>query len=241
MLYELFAQIIPLTAALALPFPVIKSIRCLLGGRPIAHSVLFIVTWGITCFLVLTTAVYLNVFFKDLVGGVTSVTLTDSPDKYTGLMHITTGLFFISIGVRRLRSAVENKKGPVPQHAIELNPSSIIKHTLKIELFKLKNILLLLLIIYLLSRSELGFEHSLIASAMISFTAMIWVSMPLFVYFLAGKNRTRILEQLKNWLMMNVDSLGIFIFLFIGVSTLSAGLGEIIPKLLGGLYHLIAG
>ena len=74
---------------------------------------------------------------------------------------------------------------------------------------------------------------------MISVTAMIWVSMPLVVYFLAGHNRKDILEKLKEWLHQNIETLAILIFLFIGVSTLSSGLGEMIPKLLGFLFHLL--
>ena len=42
-----------LTAAMALTFPVIKATRYLLGGKPFAHSLIFILTWGITIFLVI--------------------------------------------------------------------------------------------------------------------------------------------------------------------------------------------
>ena len=42
----IFSQIIPLTAAMALPFPVLKGTRLLLAGKPVAHSMIFIFTWG---------------------------------------------------------------------------------------------------------------------------------------------------------------------------------------------------
>ncbi|MFT5702539.1 MAG: hypothetical protein ACI8ZB_005461 [Desulforhopalus sp.] len=39
---NIFPQIIPLMAAMALPFPVIKATRLLLAGKPVAHSIFFI-------------------------------------------------------------------------------------------------------------------------------------------------------------------------------------------------------
>ena len=58
---NIFSQVIPLTAAMALPFPVIKATRLLLAGKPVAHSILFIITWGITFFLTLC----ISIFFKE--------------------------------------------------------------------------------------------------------------------------------------------------------------------------------
>jgi hypothetical protein len=64
--------------------------------------------------------------------------------------------------------------------------------------------------------------------------------MPLFVYFISGSKRALILEQLKEWLNQNKDALVIFIYLFIGISTLSSGIGELIPKLLETLFQEVA-
>lgn len=239
MLDDLFTQAIPLTAVLALPFPMLKAVRYLLGGRPIAHSLLFVVTWGLICFFVLTMAVILKAYLKFLLDAVSIVTTPGSSNSFPGLMHVAFGLFFLGIGVKRLRSAMEQKREPASLQSLELTPLLIIKQTIKIELFKLKNIFVLLLIINLIQKSNMGFEPALIAAGTISVTAMIWVSMPLVVYFLAGQKRKEILEKLKEWLLKNVDSLMVFIFLFIGVSTLSSGLGEMIPKLLGFLFHIV--
>ena len=71
MVDNVFAQIIPLTAAMALPFPVIKATRYLLGGRPVVHSILFIVTWGIICFLALSLAIVSKAFLMIFFGIVT--------------------------------------------------------------------------------------------------------------------------------------------------------------------------
>lgn len=43
---NLFSQVVPLLVAMALPLPMIKAILYLLAGRPVAHSLLMIVTWG---------------------------------------------------------------------------------------------------------------------------------------------------------------------------------------------------
>ena len=93
---------------------------------------------------------------------------------------------------------------------------------MKTELFKLKNVLLLLLIIHILLRSDMTYNQSLIASGMISITAMIWVSMPLLVYFWTGRQRDAVLESLKQWLIANNATLIIFLYLFIGISVLSS-------------------
>ena len=184
-------------------------------------------------------AVSLKAYLKYLFDAVSAVTTSGSSKDFNGLMHLTAGLFFLGIGVKRLSSAMDQKREPTSLQALELKPLSIIKQTIQIELLKLKNIFVLLLIINLIQKSNMGFEHSLIAAGTISITAMIWVSMPLVVYFLAGHNRKEILEKLKEWLLKNIETLAILIFLFIGVSTLSSGLGEMIPKLLGFLFNIV--
>ena len=234
---NVFAQIIPLTAAMALPVPVIKATRYLLGGRPMAHSVLFIVTWGVAFFLVLSVAIILRSILLDMFEVISAYI----PSKdYSGLIHLILGILFIGIGVKKLKIGLEKNNVSEPPKSIEMTAFSIIKATIKVELFKLKNALLLFLMIFILLKSEMGFEQSLIASGMIAITAIIWVSMPLFVYFLTGHERDRVLELLKEWLVHNNKTLVIFIYLFIGISTLSSGIGELIPKLLETLFQTIA-
>ena len=234
---NIFSQIIPLTAAMALPFPVIKATRLLLAGKPVAHSILFIITWGITCFLTLCISIlckeYLLNYFEIIKGYA-------PPEDFSGWMHIILGLLFMSIGVKKLKLVVEQKSVSSPQQSIELTATSIIKATLKIELFQLKNGLLLLLIIHILLKSQMEFGQSLIASGTISITAMIWVSMPLLVYFWTGRQRDKILEALKEWLIRNNSTLIIFIYLFIGISTLSSGIGELLPELLEMVYQALS-
>lgn len=232
---NIFSQIIPLTAAMALPFPVIKAIRLLLAGRPVAHSTLFIVIWGIVCFLALSLAV---IFKKILLGFFGIVTTYSPPAGFSGWMHIVLGLVFISIGVKKLKSGMEQRDTPPPQSSIELTSSAIIKAAVKIELFNLKNGLLLFFIFYILLKGQIGFERSIIASGLIAITAMIWVSMPLLVYFWTGRKRDIVLEKLKEWLVRNNAALVIFIYIFLGISALSSGIGELIPELLEKLFEV---
>jgi len=203
----IFTQIIPLTAAMALPFPVLKGTRLLLAGKPVAHSMIFIVTWGIACFLALSVAVTWKAFLLDFFGVIATYTL---PEKFSGWMHVILGLVFIGLGVRKLRLVMEQNSAPVPQQSIEVTAFSIIKSTVKGELFKLKNGLLLLLIIHILLSSEITYSRSLIAAGIISITAMIWVAMPLLVYFWTGRQRDTVLEALKQWLTTNNATLIIF-------------------------------
>lgn len=233
----IFTQIIPLTAAMALPFPVLKGTRLLLAGKPVAHSMIFIVTWGIACFLALSAAVTWKAFLLDFFGVIATYTL---PEKFSGWMHVILGLVFIGLGVRKLRLVMEQNGAPVPQESIEVTAFSIIKSTVKGELFKLKNGLLLLLIIHILFSSEITYSQSLIAAGMISITAMIWVSMPLLVYFWTGRQRDTVLEALKQWLTTNNATLIIFLYLFIGISVLSSGIGALIPELLEVVFEAVA-
>lgn len=232
-----FPQIIPLTMAMALPFPVLKGTRLLLAGKPVAHSMLFILTWGIACFLALNLAVICKAFLLEILGIIATYT---PPEKFSGWMHIAMGLIFMGMGVKKLKLGLERKNTSAPQQSIEITASSIIKSTLKVELFKLKNGLLLFLIIYILLRSEMTFSQSLIASGMISITSMIWVSMPLLVYFWTGRQRDTILQALKEWLIINNATLIIIIYLFIGISILSSGIGELIPELIEVLFEAVA-
>ncbi len=225
----IFSQIIPLTAAMALPFPVLKGTRLLLAGKPVAHSMIFILTWGIACFLVLSAAVICKGIILEFFGVFANYTL---PEKFSGWVRIIMGLVFIGLGVKKLKLGIEQKSAPVVQQSIEITAFSIIKSTLKRELFKLKSSLLLLLIIHILLSSEMTHTQSLIASGMISATAMIWVSMPLLVYFGMGHQRDAVLEALKQWLIANNATLIIFIYLFIGISILSSGIEGLIPELL---------
>lgn len=43
---NLFAQVVPLLVAMAVPVAMIKAIRYLLAGRPVVNSLLMIMTWG---------------------------------------------------------------------------------------------------------------------------------------------------------------------------------------------------
>jgi hypothetical protein len=225
----IFSQIIPLTAAMALPFPVLKGTRLLLAGKPVAHSMIFILTWGITCFLVLSSAVIWKAIILEFFGVFANYTL---PEKFSGWVHIILGLLFIGLGVKKLKLGLEQKSAPVVQQSIEITAFFIITSTVKRELFKLKSGLLLLLMIHILLSSEMTYTQSLIASGMISTTAMIWVSMPLLVYFWMGNQRDAALEALKQWLIANNATLIIFIYLFIGISILSSGIEDLIPELL---------
>lgn len=93
----LFTQIIPLTAAMALPFPVVKGTRLLLAGKPVAHSMIFIATWGIACFLVLSAAVVCKALLLDFFGVFVDYTL---PETFSGWLHIILGLVFIGLGIK---------------------------------------------------------------------------------------------------------------------------------------------
>lgn len=125
-----------------------------------------------------------------------------------------------------MKLGLEQKSTPVTQQSIEITAFSIMKSTMKEGVFKLKSSLLLSLIINILLSCEITHNQSLIAAAMISITAMIWVSMPLLVYFWTGSQRDAVLEALKQWLIANNATLIIFIYLFIGISVLSSGIGE---------------
>ena len=230
---SLFAQVVPLLVAMALPVPMIRAIRYLLAGRPVAHSMLMIVTWGTTFFLVLIFAITLKSFLKEIF----EIHLTYQPSKdFSAWMHLVLGLLLIAIGVKKLQHGLLQESAPVVQQSLAITASSIIKATVHAVLFSLKNALLMFLIIYMFFKSEMGLEHSLAVSGIIAITSMIWIAMPLFVYLLAGHDRDRVLESIKQWLMQNKGTLIIFIYLFIGISTLSAGIGELIPKLLDLLF-----
>ncbi len=95
----------------------------------------------------------------------------------------------------------------------------------------------MLLMIYILLKSNKEFGQSLIVSGMIAITSMIWISIPLFVYIFTGRERDNGLELLKKWLTQNKDTLILLIYLFVGISTLSSGIGELIPRLLEQLLE----
>ena len=232
----IFSQIIPLTAAMALPFPLIKGTRLLLAGKPVAHSLVFIITWGVVCFLALSAAVIWKALLLEIFGVFVNYTL---PEEFSGWMHIILGFVFIGLGVKKLKLVIEQKGTSDSQQSIEITAFTIIKSTVRQELFKLKNGLLLLLIIDILLRSDMTYNQSLIASGMISITAMIWVSMPLLVYFWTGRQRDAVLEALKKWLIANNATLIIFLYLFIGISVLSSGIGELIPGLLEVVFEAV--
>jgi len=232
----IFSQIIPLTAAMAMPFPVLKGTRLLLAGKPVAHSMIFIAAWGSACFLALSAAVIWKALLLELFGVFVNYTL---PEEFSGWMHIILGLVFIGLGVKKLKLVIEQNNAPVPQQSSEITVFSIIKSTVKEELLKLKNGLLLLLIIHILLSSEMTYRQSLITSGMVSITAMIWVSMPLLVYFWTGHQRGAVLEALKQWLIANNATLIIFLYLFIGISVLSSGIGELIPELLEVVFEAV--
>lgn len=234
---NIFSQLIPLTAFMALPIPVIKATRYLLGGRPVMHSIVMIFTWGITCFLVLGLGVLLKSFLLNLFVGIPAIAISKD---YAGYLQIALGLLFIGLGVKKLRGSLEQKSTPVLAQSNDIRVSSIIKATMQVELFKLKNALLLFLMTHILIKSSMGVEQSLLASAMVAITAMIWISMPLFVYFLTGRDRDKVLELLKDWLVKHSEILGIFVYLSIGISVLSSGIGALIPKLFASLLQGIS-
>jgi len=225
----LFAQVVPLLVAMAVPVAMIKAIRYLLAGRPVVHSLLMILTWGTTFFLVLILAVSLKSFLIEIPG----IHFTYKPSKdFSSWMHLVLGLLFIAVGVKKLRHSLLQESAPAVQQSVPVTAFSIIKATIHTVLFSLKNGLIMVFIMHILIKSEIALAHSLAVSGIIAFTSMIWIAIPLFVYLLAGHDRDRVLESLKQWLMQNKDALIIFIFLFIGISTLSTAIGELIPELL---------
>ena len=229
MTQSIFSQVVPLLVAMAVPAPMIKAILYLLAGRPVFHSLLMIVTWGAAFFLVLSFAVSLKSFLKDIV----EIYSAHQPSEdLLSWMHFVLGLLFIAIGVKKLRHGLLQESAPVVQQSVPVTASSVIKATIHTMLFSTKNALIMLFIMYILTKSEIALEHSLAVSGIIAFTSMIWIAIPLFVYVLAGHDRDRVLESLKQWLMQNNETLIIFIYLFIGISTLSTAIGELMPKLL---------
>ena len=225
----LFAQVVPLLVAMAVPVAMIKAIRYLLAGRPVVHSLLMILTWGATFFLVLSLVVSLKSFLIDLPDIHFSYQLSKD---FSSWMHLVLGLLFIVVGVKKLKHSLLQENAPAVQKSVPVTASSIIKATIHAVLFTKKNALMMLYIMYLLVKSEIALAHSLAVSGLIAFTSMIWIAMPLFVYLLAGHDRDRVLESLKQWLMQNKETLIIFIFFFVGISVLSTAIGELIPELL---------
>ena len=225
----LFAQVVPLLVAMAVPVAMIKAIRYLLAGRPVAHSLLMILTWGGSFFVILSLAVSLKSYMIDLSGINFRYQLSKD---FSSWMHLVVGLIFIILGVLKLRRSLRQESVPVEQQSVLVTTSSIIKATIQSVLLSKKNIVLILFIIHLLLKSEIALAHSLAVSGLIAFTSMIWISIPLFVYLLAGHDREKVLESLRQWLMQNKETLIIFLFLFIGISTLSTAIGELMPELL---------
>lgn len=218
---------------MALPLPMIKAIRYLLAGRPVAHSLLMIVTWGTIVFLVLILAVSMKSLLYEAFG----IHLAyQPPEDFSAWMHLAMGLVFIAIGVKKLRHGLLQESVPVEQKSLAITASSIIKATVHTALFSIKNGLLMLLIVYQLINSKMALDHSVAVSIIVAITSMIWMSIPLFIYVIAGHDRDRALELLKQWLVQNKNTLIIFIYLFIGISTLSAGIGALIPKLLDVMF-----
>ena len=226
---NLFSQVVPLLVAMAVPVAMIKAIRYLLAGRPVAHSLLMILTWGGSFFLILSLAVSLKSYMIDLSGINFRYQLSKD---FSSWFHLVVGLIFIILGVLKLRRSLRQESVPVEQQSVLVSTSSIIKATIQSVLLSKKNIVLILFIIHLLLKSEIALTHSLAVPGLIALTSMIWVSIPLFVYLLAGHDRDRVLESLKQWLVQNKETLIIFVFLFIGISILSTGIGELIPGLL---------
>ena len=234
MVDNLFSQIIPLTAAMAMPFPVMKATRYLLGGKPFLHSMVFILTWGVTIFLVLCFSTLLKAYLFVVFGFFSFIKPIPS---LSGWVQLLFGSLFIGMGVRKLKLRLERDGEPVAHQPLEITPAAIVTSTLKTQLFNLKNTSLLGFIVYLMLNSGLGFGQALIGSTMLSLAAMIWVSMPLFVYFLTGRQKTRILERLKEWLLRNGSTLIIFIYIFVGISILSSGIGALLPYLLERIFE----
>ena len=105
--------------AMVLPAPMLKSIRYLLAGRPILHSILMIMTWGITCFLVLGMAILL----KNVLQAVVEIHLADMPSRgYTGWMHLGTGFIFVVVGIKKLKRSLNQNNSPVTQQSNEITP-----------------------------------------------------------------------------------------------------------------------
>lgn len=100
MVDSVFSQIIPLTAAMALPFQVIKGRRLLLAGKPVTHSLQFIVTWGVTFFMALLTSILFKESLLNFLGALGRYT---PPESFSGWMHIVLGFLFMGIGVKRLK------------------------------------------------------------------------------------------------------------------------------------------
>jgi hypothetical protein len=68
---------------------------------------------------------------------------------------------------------------------------------------------------------------------------MIWVSMPLLVYIWTGSKRDKVSEALKEWLIRNNSTFIKFIYLFIGITTLSSGIGKLLPEVLEIAYQAL--
>lgn len=221
---------------MALPFPVIKATKYLLGGKPFSHSLLFILTWGGTIFVVISLSVLLKAYLFVIFGIIANIKPVPG---FTGWIQIVFGSLFIGMGVKKLKQGMEKEAAPAIQHPLEISPLSIITSTIKTQLFKLKNTMLLALIVHLFLSKALTLKQSFMASAMISLTALIWVSMPLLVYCLTGSDKDRLLGLLKEWLMQNGSTLIIFIYLFVGISILSSGIGELIPYLLEAVFEAV--
>lgn len=234
---NIFSQIVPLTVAMVLPMTMIKSIRYLLGGRPVVHSLLMIVTWGITFFLVLGIAAILHYYLMNFF----EIKFSYAPSgDFSGWEHIIMGVLLLVVGIKRFKTSLENQNVVKQYVPTELVASSIVVSTIKTELIGWKNTSMMIMVIYIFLERKFNMEQSFIAAGLIAFTSMIWVSMPLFVYFLAGHDKDNMLESLNAWLMQNKDTLIILIYLFIGISVLSSGIGELMPKFLETVFEDIA-
>ncbi len=230
---NVFAQIIPLTLAMVIPMPMLKATRYLLLGRPILHLSIFILTWGVSLFLILSTSVYIGNFFKDYLVIKASIGNNLNLESW---IHIGLGILLIGKGLKKLKESINHRTKPIVYQLLDSKPINIIKMAIKTEFIGTKNSSLLLLTIYILITDNIAQSNILLTMLIISVISMFWFTILLAIYLMLGKDKNHTMEVTRNWLASNQYVLVIFVYIFIGVSALSNGLGGLIQVFINSFY-----
>ncbi|MEA1893202.1 MAG: GAP family protein [Campylobacterota bacterium] len=227
---NILTQIIPITLAMAIPMPMLKATQYLLMKRPLYHLSIFMLTWGVVLFLLLSSTVYIGDEIKEFL-----VFKHSSSDGFhiMSWIHLIVGFLLLSKGVKILKLSIQNKAEPITSKKLYAKPIDIIKFATKTELIGLKNTTLLLIIVYIIISSNIPEQSILSMSLIISTVSMLWFSMLMLIYLMLGKDREHIIKMIRNWLENNVYTILIITYIYLGVYFFSSAISDFIQIIVG--------
>lgn len=214
---SVIGDLLPVGVGVAIsPVPIIAAILMLLGTHARTTSIGFALGWLVG--IVAATVIFV------FVGS--AIDTSDGPSKAASWIKVVLGVLLLLLGIHSWRTRNADKPPPKWMNAIdEMKAPTGVGLGFALAAVNPKNLMLCVSAGVSIGTGGLSSGQEVIGVAVFALLGSVTVAGPVLAYQLAAQRLSTPLQELKQWLQDNNQTVMAILFLMLGVSLLGKGIG----------------